>query len=60
LFRMFFVKLPQTRHPERSASQIDRLTQRVCGAESKDLGAAYLSSKRPTDSAARAWTANKY
>jgi hypothetical protein len=26
LFRMFFVKLPQNRHPERSASQIDRVT----------------------------------
>jgi hypothetical protein len=29
LFRMFFLKLPQTRHPERSASQIDRVTQRL-------------------------------
>src|ERR1700691_441126 len=29
LFRMFFVKLPQNRHPERSASQIDRVTQRL-------------------------------
>src|SRR5271156_1933010 len=26
---MFFVKLPQNRHPERSASQIDRVTQRL-------------------------------
>ena len=31
--------LPQTRHPERSASQIDRVTE-PCGAESKDLGGA--------------------
>src|SRR5277367_3373000 len=29
LFRMFFVKLPQNRHPERSASQIDCVTQRL-------------------------------
>jgi hypothetical protein len=28
LFRSVFVLLPQTRHPERSASQIDRMTQR--------------------------------
>ena len=27
LFKMFFVKLPQNRHPERSASQIDCVTQ---------------------------------
>ena len=34
LFRMFFVKLPQNRHPERSASQMDRMTQRLgCGVE---------------------------
>jgi hypothetical protein len=33
--------LPQTRHPERSASQIDRLHS-ACGAESKDLGGAYF------------------
>src|ERR1700683_513032 len=26
---MFFVKLPQNRHPERSASQIDCVTQRL-------------------------------
>src|SRR5271170_7684855 len=26
---MFLVKLPQNRHPERSASQIDRVTQRL-------------------------------
>jgi hypothetical protein len=26
---LFFVKLPQNRHPERSASQIDRVTQRL-------------------------------
>ena len=29
LFRMFFVKFPQNRHPERSASQIYRVTQRL-------------------------------
>jgi hypothetical protein len=29
LFRMFFAKLPQNRHPERSASQIDCVTQRL-------------------------------
>jgi hypothetical protein len=29
LFRMFFVKPPQNRHPERSASQIDRVIQRL-------------------------------
>src|ERR1700733_2155373 len=29
LFRMFFVKLPQNRHPERSASQIDCVTRRL-------------------------------
>jgi hypothetical protein len=28
-FLWFFVKLPQRRHPERSASQIDRVTQRL-------------------------------
>jgi hypothetical protein len=28
-FRMFFVKLPQNRHPERSASQIYCVTQRL-------------------------------
>ena len=27
LFKMFFVKLPQNRHPERSASQIDCVSQ---------------------------------
>jgi hypothetical protein len=32
--------LPQNRHPERSASQIYRVIQRLCGAESKDLGGA--------------------
>jgi hypothetical protein len=32
--RMFFVKLPQTRHPERSASQIVHVTQLLrCGVE---------------------------
>jgi hypothetical protein len=32
--RIVFVKLPQTRHPERSASQFDRVTQRLWrGAE---------------------------
>src|ERR1700753_1521534 len=29
LFRLFFFKLPQNRHPERSASQMDRVTQRL-------------------------------
>jgi hypothetical protein len=29
LIGMFFVKLPQNRHPERSAPQIDRVTQRL-------------------------------
>jgi hypothetical protein len=28
-FGVFFVKLPQNRHPERSASQIDRVIQRL-------------------------------
>jgi hypothetical protein len=28
-FRVFLVNLPQTRHPERSAAQIDRVTQRL-------------------------------
>jgi hypothetical protein len=28
-FGMFFVKLPQNRHPERSASWICRVTQRL-------------------------------
>jgi hypothetical protein len=35
-FAMFFFKLPQNRHPERSASQIFSVTQRLMGAESKD------------------------
>src|SRR5580704_13563530 len=29
LSRVFFFKLPQNRHPERSASQMDRVTQRL-------------------------------
>ena len=29
LSRVFFFKLPQSRHPERSASQMDRVTQRL-------------------------------
>src|ERR1700749_436017 len=29
LLRVFFFKLPQNRHPERSASQMDRVTQRL-------------------------------
>jgi hypothetical protein len=29
LFRMFFVKIPKNRHPERSASRIYRVTQRL-------------------------------
>jgi hypothetical protein len=33
----------QSRHPERSASQMDRVTQRFMGAESKDLGGASLT-----------------
>jgi len=37
-----FFNLPQNRHPERSASQIYRVIQRL-GAESKDLEGAYLS-----------------
>src|ERR1700727_886710 len=41
LFGMFFVKLPQNRHPERSASQIDRVTQRLWrGAEEPVLSVA--------------------
>jgi hypothetical protein len=38
----FSSKLPQNRHPERSASQIDRVTQCLC-AESKDLGGVYFA-----------------
>jgi hypothetical protein len=38
---MFFSKLPQNRHPERSASQIYRVNS-VRGAESKDPEGAYL------------------
>jgi hypothetical protein len=34
---------PQNRHPERSASQICRITERLIGAESKDPGDADLS-----------------
>jgi hypothetical protein len=29
LLRVFFFKLPQNRHPERSAAQMDRVTQRL-------------------------------
>jgi hypothetical protein len=36
----FSSNLPQNRHPERSASQIYRVVQRL-GAESKDLEGAY-------------------
>jgi hypothetical protein len=43
LFGMFFIKLPQSRHPERSAAQIYRVTHSPCGAESKDLGGAYFA-----------------
>jgi hypothetical protein len=39
---MFSFKLPQNRHPERSASEIYRVNS-TWGAESKDLGGAYLS-----------------
>ena len=38
---MFFVKLPQNRHPERSALQIYRVQQH-CSVESKDPDGAYL------------------
>ena len=38
---MFFFNLPQNRHPERSASQICRVPQRLSGAESKDPKDAY-------------------
>jgi hypothetical protein len=38
----FSLKLPQKRHPERSASQLYRVTQRS-GAESKDPGGADLT-----------------
>jgi hypothetical protein len=43
LFRMFFVKLPQNRHPERSASQRLIACHSACGAEPKDLGGAYFT-----------------
>ena len=36
----FLQNLPQNRHPERSASQIYRVKERL-GAESKDPGCAY-------------------
>jgi hypothetical protein len=36
---MFFVKLQQNRHPEQSASRLDRVNS-ACSAESKDLGGA--------------------
>jgi hypothetical protein len=39
---MFFFKTPRKRHPERSASQIYRVTLRL-GAESKDPEGAYLT-----------------
>jgi hypothetical protein len=39
---VFSSKLPQNRHPERSASQIYRVTRRL-GAESKDPEGAYLT-----------------
>ena len=38
---MFFFNLPQNRHPEWSASQACRVTQRLSGAESKDPKDAY-------------------
>jgi hypothetical protein len=38
----FFFKLPQNRHPERSASQIDRRDTEIQGAESKDPEDAYF------------------
>ena len=41
LSRMFFVKLPQNRHPERSASQIDCVPQRLArGVEESVLSVA--------------------
>jgi hypothetical protein len=40
-FECFSPKLPQNRHPERSASQICRLDPALEGAESKDPGGAY-------------------
>jgi hypothetical protein len=35
--------LPQNRHPERSASPIDRVTQRLWRGVEGDLGDAYLA-----------------
>jgi hypothetical protein len=43
LFSCFLHIPQQSRHPERSASQIYGLTQRFNGAESKDPGGAYLT-----------------
>jgi len=41
---VFFISYsPQNRHPERSASQIYRVEQRLVGAESKDPEYAYLT-----------------
>jgi hypothetical protein len=42
LFRMFFVNLPQNRHPERSASLIYRVIQRLM-ARSRRTSAAPIS-----------------
>jgi hypothetical protein len=42
LFGNVFLKTPQNRHPERSASQIYRVAQ-LDGAESKDPEGAYLT-----------------
>ena len=55
LFGVFFSNLPQNRHPERSASQIYRVRHRL-GAESKDLGGAYLTRAVGTLSTAEART----
>jgi hypothetical protein len=48
---------PQTRHPERSASQICRITERLIGAESKDPGDADRSTLFGVfNHQARTWT----
>jgi len=40
LSRVFFFKLPQNRHPERSASQMDRVTQRLWRAVEEPVPSA--------------------
>jgi hypothetical protein len=54
-FPGFSSELPQSRHPERSASQIYRVTQ-LYGAESKDLCGAYFAHAVRAFSAAGART----